>query len=234
MSSKVLSGSEVTHLSIAVCVLSTVAVILRLLARWRSNVSFACDDWCIVDSLIPFYAMIECSTVCTSLCSRPRWPKTFTYLMYNDHWRKPRSADIEPWLDHNLELSQNTLLSVMIDMTSWTNITNSHDNYDHLLADHHECQDLAFDALSSNLCDWWIPQDLSSRWHALHFIMLHDCDHWYLPMFLYLCSIRTNLNNHQSMYQCTEFLLRYCERKSYFELYHSVNAFVHDIWTAIT
>lgn len=39
-------------------VILAVAVALRLLARWRSKAGFAADDWWIVGSLIPSYAML--------------------------------------------------------------------------------------------------------------------------------------------------------------------------------
>lgn len=43
---------------IACGVLETVAVILRLVAQWRNNRRFYKDDWWIVATLIPSYAML--------------------------------------------------------------------------------------------------------------------------------------------------------------------------------
>ena len=45
---------------IAVGVAVTIAVILRLVARWRSKATFAVDDWLIVASLVPTYGMLLC------------------------------------------------------------------------------------------------------------------------------------------------------------------------------
>lgn len=56
-------GDQVINLSIAVGVIDSVAVGLRLLARWKSKATFAKDDWFIVGSLIPLYAMITTSTL---------------------------------------------------------------------------------------------------------------------------------------------------------------------------
>lgn len=44
--------------TIACGILETLAVFLRLLARWRSKAAFAADDWWIVATLIPSYAML--------------------------------------------------------------------------------------------------------------------------------------------------------------------------------
>lgn len=51
-------GNRVVLISIAFGVIDTVAVALRLLARWRSNAAFAADDALIIASLVPLYAMI--------------------------------------------------------------------------------------------------------------------------------------------------------------------------------
>lgn len=48
----------VIRTTIACAVLETVAVVLRLVARWRSNASYAMDDWVLVASLVPSYAML--------------------------------------------------------------------------------------------------------------------------------------------------------------------------------
>ncbi len=54
-------GARVYHVGIALGVLTTVAVLLRLLARWKTKAKFAADDISIVISLIPFYVMIVLS-----------------------------------------------------------------------------------------------------------------------------------------------------------------------------
>lgn len=51
-------GDQVVRTSIAFGVIDTVAVALRLLARWTSNATFAADDALIIASLIPLYGMI--------------------------------------------------------------------------------------------------------------------------------------------------------------------------------
>ena len=51
-------GNLVIRVTIACGILETVAVFLRLLARWRSKAAFAADDWWIVATLIPSYAML--------------------------------------------------------------------------------------------------------------------------------------------------------------------------------
>ena len=51
-------GELVIKVTIACGVLETLAVVLRLLARWRSKAAFAADDWWIVATLIPSYAML--------------------------------------------------------------------------------------------------------------------------------------------------------------------------------
>ena len=54
-------GARVWHIGITLGVLTTVAVLLRVVARWRSKAPFAADDVLIIVSLVPFYAMIALS-----------------------------------------------------------------------------------------------------------------------------------------------------------------------------
>ena len=54
-------GATVCHEGIALAVLTTVAVILRLTARWKTKAKFAADDILIVISLGPFYVMVVLS-----------------------------------------------------------------------------------------------------------------------------------------------------------------------------
>lgn len=51
-------GEHIIRTSILFGVIDSVAVALRLVARWRSNATFAADDVLIIASLIPLYAMI--------------------------------------------------------------------------------------------------------------------------------------------------------------------------------
>lgn len=55
------NGARSLHIGIALAVIDTVAVFLRLLARWRSKASFAMDDFLIVASIFPFYGMVVLS-----------------------------------------------------------------------------------------------------------------------------------------------------------------------------
>lgn len=54
-------GKRIERIGLALAVLATVAVLLRLLARWKSKASFAGDDLMIVLSLFPFYGMTAIS-----------------------------------------------------------------------------------------------------------------------------------------------------------------------------
>ncbi|KAL9593314.1 MAG: hypothetical protein Q9219_007607 [cf. Caloplaca sp. 3 TL-2023] len=60
-------GAFVVYFSIALGVLDTVAVILRLVARSWSKAVFAADDWWIIGSLFPFYCMVALEALLTIL-----------------------------------------------------------------------------------------------------------------------------------------------------------------------
>ena len=51
-------GDMVFQSGIALAVLATIAVLLRLLARWKTKAKTAVDDLFIVISLLPFYGMV--------------------------------------------------------------------------------------------------------------------------------------------------------------------------------
>lgn len=51
-------GHAVVHATIALGVIDTIAVVLRLIARKRSIAKIGMDDWMIIASLVPAYAMI--------------------------------------------------------------------------------------------------------------------------------------------------------------------------------
>lgn len=55
-------GAQAISISIAMGVMAVVAVALRLFARSRSKAALAVDDWLIVGSLLPLFAMI-CSSI---------------------------------------------------------------------------------------------------------------------------------------------------------------------------
>ena len=50
-------GAIVIYLGTAISLITTLAVGLRLVARWKSKAKFAIDDVMVVLSLIPVYAM---------------------------------------------------------------------------------------------------------------------------------------------------------------------------------
>ena len=54
-------GAQAINVSIAVGVIASVAVLLRIVARSRSKAPLAIDDWLIVASLLPLFAMISAS-----------------------------------------------------------------------------------------------------------------------------------------------------------------------------
>ena len=60
-------GKEIERISLALTILATVAVLLRVLARWKSKASFAGDDLMIILSLFPFYGMCAISYLGSSV-----------------------------------------------------------------------------------------------------------------------------------------------------------------------
>jgi hypothetical protein len=54
-------GDLIRHASIADGVIATVAIALRLLARWKSKASLGADECLIIVSLLPQYAVITIS-----------------------------------------------------------------------------------------------------------------------------------------------------------------------------
>lgn len=69
-------GDLVIKVTIACGVLETLAVFLRLLARWRSKAAFAADDWWIVATLIPSYAMLAVGTLMVTIGGGGRHAET--------------------------------------------------------------------------------------------------------------------------------------------------------------
>lgn len=51
-------GTQVIWISTALNIVATIAVLLRLLARWRSKAPYAADDFLIILSLVPQYVML--------------------------------------------------------------------------------------------------------------------------------------------------------------------------------
>lgn len=60
-------GNQVIRISIALGALITLAVPLRLLARWKSKANFAMDDILIIISVLPQYVMITVGVLGLSL-----------------------------------------------------------------------------------------------------------------------------------------------------------------------
>ena len=71
-------GELVIKVTIACGILETVAVFLRLLARWRSKAAFAADDWWIVATLIPSYAMLAVGCLMVTIGGGGRHGATLT------------------------------------------------------------------------------------------------------------------------------------------------------------
>ena len=61
-------GDAMLFSCIAVGATVTIAVFLRLVARWKSKAAFAVDDWLIVASLVPTYGMLVCGGFSLSPC----------------------------------------------------------------------------------------------------------------------------------------------------------------------
>ena len=59
-------GAEVIRVTIACGILEAAAVTLRFLARWKSNAKFGPDDWVMLITLIPAYAMLVAGWYSTS------------------------------------------------------------------------------------------------------------------------------------------------------------------------
>ena len=51
-------GDEVIRVTIACGVLEATAVILRFVARWKTEARYAADDWMMLLTLIPSYGML--------------------------------------------------------------------------------------------------------------------------------------------------------------------------------
>lgn len=81
-------GQQVVQLSIAVGVVDTIAVALRLLARWIDRARMAPDDWMIVASLIPFYAMITTSSLRMMLRRCPSLLHQFANVQGNSCYKR--------------------------------------------------------------------------------------------------------------------------------------------------
>ena len=64
-------GARVYHIGIALAVLTTAAVLLRMAARWKTKAGFAADDVLVVISLLPLYVMVILSYIGKSWIAMP-------------------------------------------------------------------------------------------------------------------------------------------------------------------
>lgn len=57
-------GETIVNTSIAIAIIVTIAVILRFIARKKTKATLAADDWFILASLVPVYAMLVIASIC--------------------------------------------------------------------------------------------------------------------------------------------------------------------------
>lgn len=57
-------GETIVNTSIAIALIVTFAVFLRFIARKKTKASLAADDWFILASLVPAYAMLVIASIC--------------------------------------------------------------------------------------------------------------------------------------------------------------------------
>lgn len=57
-------GETIVNTSIAIAIIVTIAVILRFIARKKTKATLATDDWFILASLVPAYAMLVIVSIC--------------------------------------------------------------------------------------------------------------------------------------------------------------------------
>ena len=80
-------GAQAINVSIAVGVIAPVAVLLRLVARSRSKAPLAIDDWLIIASLLPLFAMISASILSQFATGSPRsFIKRLTFPSGYSRW----------------------------------------------------------------------------------------------------------------------------------------------------
>lgn len=56
-------GDTILHTSIAIAIVVTLAVILRFLSRKKIKARLATDDWLMLASLLPTYAMLGIASI---------------------------------------------------------------------------------------------------------------------------------------------------------------------------
>lgn len=78
-------GEQVLQITIACGVLETVAILLRLLARYKTKAKYGIDDWLIVATLIPSCGMLIAGSFSEYLRLRIAWVTN------------PRNRSDQPW-----------------------------------------------------------------------------------------------------------------------------------------
>lgn len=57
-------GETILNTSIGIAIIVTLAIILRFVARKKIKARYAADDWLMVASLVPTYAMLVIASIC--------------------------------------------------------------------------------------------------------------------------------------------------------------------------
>ena len=98
-------GAQAINVSIAVGVLAPAAVLLRIVARSRSKAALAIDDWLIVASLLPLFAMIGASIL--SQCTTKGPGSMIKQLTFpSGYSRRTGEIDPHPRAIRNIRIAQ--------------------------------------------------------------------------------------------------------------------------------
>lgn len=57
-------GEAIMNGSIAIAIIATFAIVLRFIARKKTKSMLVVDDWFILASLVPSYAMLVIASIC--------------------------------------------------------------------------------------------------------------------------------------------------------------------------
>ena len=143
-------GDLVIRVTIVCGVLETLAVSLRLVARWRSKASFAADDWWIVATLIPSYAMLAVGCLMVTIGGGGRHADTL------DRYQIETFLKVWPlytWFD--------------VSEASLTDLSDCHWRPDCLCAHNCHGQDLHFTDVSSHLRHRGVQEGHVGRRHGM-------------------------------------------------------------------
>ena len=170
MASNSQRGALLTRVSIALGTTATLAVLLRLLARWRTKARFGADDCLVIISLIPSYGMIVESYLCTEFpalycafktncCSVQDWT----------HWYADTFVESLTSL-RALEGPQTSKILLNLGVAKATTDFDVHNYY--IFFDHHNGQNFDFDALPPNFRYSVVPEADPNRGHPMHCMVL--------------------------------------------------------------